>query len=187
MKKAYASVLGFAAVLAAVLVCGCLPFPLGSPQKSQVDPALEGSWVNQQANGQSTVATLYPFDSHAYVLQSRDVLDTDGRIETKSRFLAKAWLTKLGEQTFLTLEPLAQKLASNTEAKVYPVFRLKIAKDKIEAQRVSEDFAPFKSAKNSADIERIIRENLDNPSLYAGEPAIFHRLNPDRDSRLIEQ
>lgn len=176
---------GAIAIALAVLLGSCLPYPLGDPTKSQVDPALHGRWLRDQ-DGSVSVVTLYPFDAHAYVLESRELVLKGSLVQPKSRFLAKAWLTKVNGQTFLTLDQLDQKLLSESgDTKVYPVFRLTVSKDTIRTTRVNEEFPGFKEAKNSQDVERIIGRELKNPELYA-ESASYRRLTPERDGQLLQ-
>ena len=176
---------GAIAIALTLLLVSCLPYPLGDPTKSQVDPALQGRWLRDQ-DGSVSVVTLYPFDAHAYVLESRELVLNGSLVQPKSRFLAKAWLTKVSGQTFLTLDQLDQKLLSESgDKKVYPVFRLTVSKDTIQTTRVNEEFPGFKQAKNSQDVERIIGRELKNPDLYA-ESASYRRLTPERDGQLLQ-
>src|SRR5690242_5849174 len=132
MTKTLRSIVSTGLIVAlAVSLTSCLPYPLGDPEKSQVDPALQGRWMREQ-EGRLTVVTVYPFDKHAYVLESRDVVRDGPWVLPKGRLLAKAWLTKVGGQTFITLDQLDQKLLPESVKKAYPVFRLNVSADTIQ-------------------------------------------------------
>ena len=185
MKKTLQSILSTGLVIAlAASLASCLPYPLGDPEKSQVNPALHGRWMREQ-EGRVSVVSVYPFDKHAYVLESRDLVRDGAKVEPRGRFLAKAWLTKVDGQTFITLDQLDQKFLPDSEKKSYPVFRLNVSTDTIQTVRVNEEFARFKQAKSSQDVERIIREELQNPDLYA-EAATYRRLTAERDGELLQ-
>ena len=169
---------------AALYLSGCLPFPLGDAQKSRIDPALEGYWLSDRGE-QVTLVSLYPFDDHAYVLESRDLKRDGSRFDFQSRFLAKAWLTDVKGRTFLTVEPLVQRLAGYKDPKFYPLFRLVREGTRIETRRVNEEFAPLKSVKSAAEVAAVIDKELDNPGLYAADLATYRHLDLETDKDLI--
>ena len=179
--------LACAVVLLALVMIGCLPFPLGDPQHSTVDPKLQGLWYFDDADRPMLIA-IYPFDEHTYAVRSRDFRKEAGRLEPAGGALWKAWLTDVKGRTFITLDPLAQHLDAGTvEKKAYPVFQLVRDGQTIKARRVNEDFEPMKQVKNAQEEADLIAREIDNPSLYAGEPATFRHLDPEKDKALIEQ
>src|ERR1041384_4945218 len=88
-----------------VLFSGCLPFPLGDPEKSQVDVKLSGFWLNEH-DDMATLVSLYPYDQHTYVAECIEYKRDNSA--TRSHDLYKAWITPVKGQTFLTLDALAQ-------------------------------------------------------------------------------
>ena len=185
MKRSTPLVLLGLCVLSAVLV-GCLPFPLGDPQKSKADPKLAGHWMSDDSE-RPMIVSVYPFDEHTYVVESREYQKDNGNLQRQSHTTFKAWLTDVKGKTFLTLDPLAQHLASNDDGKkFYPVLRIEPQGDKISIHRVNEDFEPMKQVKSAKEEEDLIAKEIDNPSLYAGEPALLHRIDPERDKSIFE-
>lgn len=172
-------------VLAAVLA-GCLPFPLGDPQKSKVDPKLAGHWMSDDSE-RPMIISVYPFDEHTYVIESREYEKDNGALQRQTHTVWKGWLSDLKGKTFLTLDPLVQHLPSNEDGKkVYPVLRIERQGEKISIHRVNEDFESMKQVKSAKEEQELIAKEIDNPSLYAGEPALFHRIDPDHDKTLFE-
>ena len=173
-------------VALALVVAGCLPFPLGDPQQSKVDPKLAGHWMSDDAE-RPMIVSVYPFDNHTYVVESREYLKDNGTLQRQTHTVWKAWLSEVKGKTFLTLDPLVQHLPSNeNEKKVYPVLRLSAQGDKITIHRVNEDFEPMKQVKSAREEEELIAKEIDNLSLYAGEPAAFHRIDADHDKSIFE-
>jgi hypothetical protein len=167
---------------------GCLPFPLGDPKKSQVDPKLCGYWASTSDSGdEKELVALLPFDQHTYVLEDLKLKKQDDKWQPQGPpQLFKAWLTQVRGQQFMTLEYLQQRLPGNTDQKVYPVLRLTTATDGLQVRLVKSDFEPMKNVKSSADVEAVISKELDNPDLYSGEGPKFRRLDPDKDKEMIQ-
>jgi hypothetical protein len=187
MKRTrFACVPAGAGVLLAVIVAGCLPFPLGDPSQSKADPKLTGHWFFDDAE-RPMVVSLYPFDEHAYVVESRDCKRDAGKLELQGHTLWKGWLTNIKGKTFLTLDPLAQHLESNqNEKKSYPVFRIEWVGEQISTRRVNEDFEPMKQVKSAQEEEALIVKEIDNDALYAGPSTLFRRLDPQRDKEIFD-
>jgi hypothetical protein len=167
---------------------GCLPFPLGDPEKSQVDSKLAGYWAATSDSGdEKELVALLPFDQHTYVLEDLKLKKQDDKWQPQGPpQLFKAWLTKVRGQQFMTLEYLQQRLPGNTDQKVYPLLRLTTATDGLQVRLVKSDFEPMKNAKSNADVEAVISRELDNPDLYSGDGPKFRRLDPDKDKEMIQ-
>ena len=166
------------------LVAGCLPFPVGDPAKSRTDPALEGYWLSEKGD-QVSLVSLFPFDEHAYVLESRDLKRDGSSFQLQGRFLAKAWLTDVKGHRFLTTEPLAQKLASYKDPKFYPVLRLEREGSRMQTRAVSENFEPLKAATSGAELTAVVTREVENPALYVEDETTYRRLDPETDKDLI--
>lgn len=185
MKRSTAGVV-LGLCLAAAMLAGCLPFPLGDPQTSKVDPKLAGHWMSDDSD-RPMIVSVYPFDEHTYVVESRDYQKENGKLERQGHAVWKGWLTEVKGKTFLTLDPLVQHLPSNEDGKkAYPVFRIDPQAGKIGVRRVNEDFEPMKQVKNAREEADLIAKEIDNPALYAGEPASLRRIDPEHDKAIFE-
>jgi hypothetical protein len=178
------------AVVLACLVAlvACLPFPLGDPEKSQLDPKLVGYWKYEKGDEGYLIA-LYPFDQRAYALEYVDYKKFDGLPVRKSQVLFKAWLTDVKARTFITLEPLEQRMpGAKDDKKTYPVLKISSAADNgLETRRVNEEFDGFKDVKSSDDVRAVITREVDNPKLYVDDPWIFRRLEADAGREMLEK
>src|SRR5947209_6202366 len=86
---------GAFAIALVVVVSGCLPFPLGDPAKSQVDPKLAGFWMNSGDDEREIVA-LFPFDEHTYVVEDVKAKKEDNRWQPQGPpAVYKGWLTTI--------------------------------------------------------------------------------------------
>lgn len=171
-----------------VSLVACLPFPLGDPEKSTLDPKLVGYWKYEKGD-EGLLVALYPFDQRAYAVEYIDYKKVDGSPVKKSQALFKAWLTDVKARTFISLEPLEQRMPGlKDEKKTYPVLKIGSAADNgLEARRVNEDFDAFKEVKNSDDVRAVITREIDNPKLYVEDPWIFQRLATDAGQEMMEK
>lgn len=186
MKTRLSTALVGGGVLLAVIVAGCLPYPLGDPAQSKIDPRLAGHWFYDDQE-RPMIVTVFPFDAHAYVVETRDYRKDAGKLELQGRTLFKGWLTDIQGKTFLTLDPLAQHLESNqNEKKAYPVLRIEEAGEQLTTRRVNEDFEPMKQVKSTKEEAALIAKEIDNSALYAGPPTTFRRLDPQRDKEIFD-
>jgi hypothetical protein len=188
MKKSWKNrTVGLVLFGLAMSVGGCLPFPLGDPDKSQVDEKLAGYWMAEDGESRELYA-MFPFDQHTYVLEDLklkkdgDKWQADGPAQ-----LYKCWLTDIKGTRFLTLDPLQQRLPGTpTENRTYPVVKLIAERDQILVRALNTDFEPFKTLKSSNDVRAVIEKNLNNPDMFATQASTLHRLDPERDQETLQ-
>ena len=174
------------AMLAILAMVGCLPYSLGDPEKSQIDPKLSGYWVSA-SDDQKEVVALFPFDQHTYVVEDVKLKKQDDKWQPDGApQIFKGWLTNVRGQQFMTLDFLQQHLPSSTDQKVYPVLRLTPTPEGMLVRMVKSDFEPMKNVKSSAEVQQLIEKELDNPDLYTGDGGKFRRLDPDTDKETIQ-
>lgn len=171
----------------ALVLVGCLKFPLGDPATSKLDSRIEGFWF-YQTDDERAMARIYPFDAHTYVVEYIDFGKDGDVFKIRSRDLYKGWLTDVKKHTFITLEPLASRLADASEdSKSYPIFRLEFGNKTIKATPIKDDFEPFKDVKSGAEVTSIITKEVENPAMYSDSPAQFRKLDPQQDEELLKQ
>jgi len=174
-----------AAALVAV-VTGCLPFPLGDPAKSQVDPKLAGFWMNT-ADDEREIVALYPFDEHTYLVEDVKAKKEDNKWQPQGPpGVYKGWLTTINNVRFITLEPLHQRLPGVSSEKAYPTMRLTVDGNAIIARPVNGDADQIKAVKSAAELQTVITKELNNPDIYSGEGTKFTRLDPDVNSEDVQ-
>lgn len=177
---------GVCALVLGLCLCGCLKFPLGNPETSHVDAEFQGYWLGEDDSNLTLVA-LYPFDQHAYVLETFEFNKEAGQRKFKAHTSYKAWLTDVKNHTFLTLEPLTQRLAPAEAERAYPVVQISGTGDKREMRMVNSDFEAFANAHNPQDISAIITREVDNPKLYAEQATSFRRLDAHGEEAMIKE
>ena len=177
---------GTLAAALVTLVAGCLPFPLGDPAKSQVDPKLAGYWMNT-ADDEREIVALYPFDEHTYLVEDVKARKEDNKWQPQGPpSVYKGWLTTINNVRFITLEPLQQRLPGASADKAYPTMRLTVDGNAIIARPVNGDAEQIKAVKNAAELQAVITKELNNPDIYSGEGTKFTRLDPDVDSENVQ-
>ena len=172
----------------AMWVSGCLPFPLGSPETSKMDPSIAGYWLSKPEDDKQTLISIFPYDSHTYVLNWTEFTRGDsGQMEPSSIQLEKAWLTPLANARFITLEPLAMRMPGiEAQKKVYVVARLIQDGDGVLVRPVDPDFKGFENIHSSKDVADVIKENLNNPKLYSDNTTHFKHMDVERDREVLE-
>lgn len=175
---AFASALGF-------FLVGCLKFPLGDPQSSKIDPDLQGYWLAEDDSSASLTA-IYPYDGHAYVMETFDFTKDQGERKFQNHQVYKAWLTDLKGHKFLTLDPLSQHLAPVAADRAYPLLRIDGREETRQVRAVDSDFPAFANAKSSADVAAIVTREIDNPKLYTDKVLTFRHLEPHADEAIIK-
>lgn len=174
-------------VACALWISGCLPFPLGAPETSKLDPKIEGYWFNKQDEDKQTLVSLFPYDNHTYVLQWVDFKKSGDEFVPTSIQIFKAWLTPVKNAQFITMEPLAQRLASSaSDKKWYYVSRLVPEGDGLLVKPVDTDFKPFENVKSAEDVMAVIQQNLDDPKLYSSNPTHFRHMDVEKDKDALE-
>jgi hypothetical protein len=178
----------FVTLALAAVLAGCLPFPLGDPDKSRVDMRFAGQWLFEE-DGSGTLLTAYPFDARTFVVEHTDFKAEGGKKRASGRKLYKAWLTDVRGKTFMTLDPLDQRLPAHAgKGKAYPAVRLTHGGDSVEMRLVDGDFAGFKSVKSSQDVAAVFNREVDNPALFGdNKPLTLRRVDAERDKDLLRQ
>ena len=110
----------------------CMPVPIGNPEKSRIDPEINGVWLLADDSSFEGMYMFQPWDKRTWLLMGVPIekgpefageslsihsaedaiaalrehaVDDDG-ITASAGVLYKAWLTKLGSKVFMTWEPV---------------------------------------------------------------------------------
>ena len=180
--------------LAVILLAtfACLPAPVGDPESAKIDESLSGFYrvTNpEDTNNDTTVmAILRPWDTHTYLLQYLQVEKKEGK-SAPEMMLFKAWLTTLGDHTFITCQPMDDRkmIAGDEGAKNYwVVLRIDKTATAIEARMVSPDSEFLKDLKQRAELEAAIKAHVSDKALYADNQLICRKLGKE-DQKLVEE
>jgi len=179
--------------LAALLLTtyACLPAPVGDPEQSKIDDKLVGAWQSEpDKDGSSWVALLRPWDKRTYYLT---FLNAGKKDDATGHMHLKAWLTKIGDATFLTAEALddldfafpKQKDDAAKNDKTWIVGRVDLKDDTLTFRRVNEKSWIVKDLTTRDKIEAAIKAQVDNNELYA-EAQVYKRIPRENAAQLDE-
>lgn len=201
--------LALAAAIAPFLLAltGCLPVPLGDPEKSRIDPELSGVWSFQDEKESGGLWLMEPYDSRTWLVTSIEVEmqpsakpteaapapapDERMLLEQKDLVPAslqtyKAWLTPIRNVRFLILEP---KIVVNADGSMAPKLWLAFAvtskgKDTLELRSLNYEFKGLKEVRTSAEARGIIAHNLEDPKLLEKSAVVLTRVPRDQYGRV---
>jgi hypothetical protein len=163
-----------------VLILGlmaCVKHPVGDPERSQVCPQYTGMWLGEDAQGTATLLMLRPYDARTYLLGIFSHRDEGHAIKPLSHQDGKAWLTTLGDSTFITMEPLVwSHFAGFTEKPPYLVAKISRVEDTLRLRLVDGGKALARAAADSREFEAIVKEHQDSDSLYEDQEHVFHQV-----------
>ena len=162
----------------------CVKYPVGDPEKSKMDSQFVGIWLAEEADGQDSFLVMVPYDSRTYFAKIMNYRKTQEEIAATQQIDCKAWLTPIGGQTFITMEPLSgANLAGVGEKFPYLVGKIRLVDGDLHLRLVDGNKSPARDADNRGELEAAIAEHVDSESLYVDEPTVFKKTN---DKPLIE-
>jgi hypothetical protein len=177
------------APLAAILLTtlACLPAPVGDPDQSTIDAKLTGAWQAKDGpNDDVILALIRPWDKHTYYLQYMVNEKKDGK-DNWNVLHHKAWLTKIGDATFITAEPLDlldYAFAVDDPKKYWVVGRVEIKNNAVTFRMIKEDSWIVKELKTREKLEAAIKAQVDNDELYS-DAKTFKKLTKE-DANIVE-
>jgi hypothetical protein len=158
----------------------CMPVPIGDPERSRIDPDLNGPWVLDDG-GDVNLYLYQPYDKRTWlVIVARieegseaeiDDLDLEAAgdvfaalqaypigedgITSKTAIAFKVWLTKLGGEQFMTWQPVGGMNADGSFTPEY-WFVFKVVKetaDRINLYAVNPEYEGFEGITTPDDYE----------------------------------
>lgn len=185
----------------------CMPVPIGDPERSRVDPALNGVWYWADASDPGFYA-FEPYDKRTWLLtgvpleEGPDADFSDYDLATHAGFAAlaksesvgdsgamatevvmyKAWRKKLAGSWFMTWEPKAQFENEDFAPDMWLVFRIERPDaDTLHLYMVNGEDEVFRKAdKTRRAYERVLKKNVRNEEIYTDEPISLTRLTPEQ-------
>ena len=150
----------------------CVKHPIGDPETSKVNPDFAGTWSSD-----GSILFFRPYDARTYLITNFTYSEENGEIQAQTRVDYKAWLTPVGDETFITMEPLTIAHFVGVEAKPpYFVAKIRLVEGELHLRLVNPDSAPVKEAKNSSQLETAIKEYLSSDTLYIGDLSVLKKL-----------
>ena len=156
----------------------CVKHPIGDPEKSKVDADFSGVWGEE-----GSLWIFRPYDSRTYFVTELAYHEKEGKFEPERRSDFKAWLTPVGDATFITMEPLnIGHYAGVDEKPPFLVARIALVNGDLQLRLVDGSEEPAKHAESSSELEAVIRDNVSSDSLYAGDASPLKKID---DKKLI--
>ncbi len=175
--------------------CDSISVPIGNPERSRADPVLGGVWLVSDPDNSALLAFIEPYDKRSWLIWAVNVSRKQAGAEDNtvgppsdpaalSDWLAqgdenitsegpfKAWLTRLGGERFLVLEPIRQlSTKRGVGADDWYVFRIEMrGNDAFLASMVDPHFQDIDKVTTTRAAEAIIRKNARNSALYGVDP-----------------
>ena len=198
MKATTRSVSGAVLMLAIIPVIvgllACMPVPVGDPERSRIDAELNGIWALTKGGEVDGYYLFRPWDKRTWLVLG--VEDDDD--EVKPAAVYKAWLKKLGGETFITWEMAGGMRDDGSFLPEYWfVFRVeKDGDDGINLHMLDLDFEGFEDLPTPEGydgnyvkdmrrkFERVIRKNADDEAMYGDALALRRLADDDQDDAL---
>ncbi len=205
-------------LFAGLLACMPEHVPLGDPERARIRPEMSGVWYTGDSDellGQ--VVVLQPWDKRTWLLlnilmeqpDDDELYDlatydglvrwlADGRAQDEevplAAILYKAWLTKIGGETFMTWEirGLPNEDRSHDAGLLDPWWRWDfrvtgLDGDAMVLHLLDDDFPPLKEApRTRRGWEKVIRKHAKDDALYLEDAASFRRVDPEHEDLLAD-
>ena len=161
---------------AVVIILGltaCVEHPIGDPEESKVNPEFVGTWSSEDS-----LLFFRPYDARTYLISAFTYSETDGEFKARTRIDYKAWLTPVGDETFITMQPLTiAHFVGLGKKPPYFVAQIHLVDDKLQLRLVNAKNAAVKEATNSRELEAAIKEHMSSDSLYVGDLTVLKKVD----------
>jgi hypothetical protein len=194
--------LGGAALMLVIIpvvvgLLACMPVPVGNPERSRIDPELNGVWRMAEDGVESGIYLFRPYDKRTWLVIGVEQKE-DGTGKTA---VYKAWLAKLGGRQFMTWEMAGGINADGSyQPSYWYVFRVdKDMENQVSLSMVDHEFDGFESIQAPDDYEgddyvrdtrrtweRAIRKHVDDEAMYA-DRLVLQRLAADELENAADQ
>ena len=164
----------------ALLIASCLPVPLGDPAASKVEDAYAGAWLWEADDDSRHLVVLRPWDGRTYYVRMITLSHKPGNKKAELAVM-KGWLTKVKEETFLTLQDAEDlsTLPGEDEEKVYVTMKLNLVDERLLATLLDPSFPPFEVLRSPEELARLIEQHIDNPEMWVDTPMTARRATKD--------
>ena len=192
MKATTRSVSGAVLMLAIIpIIVGllaCLPVPVGDPERSRIDPEMNGVWAMTQDGADKGLYLFRPWDKRTWLVLGIE----DGGSADQPVVVYKAWLKKLGGEQFMTWELAGGMQEDGTfQAEYWLVFRVDLdGENQMNLRILDYEFTGFEGIPEPDGyegnyvrdmrrrFERVIKQHADNDEMY-GDTMVLRRVPDD--------
>jgi|GEM_PF-6554309 len=172
---------GAVLIIAGLLIGGCLTVPLGDPEKSKVDEAYIGFWINSRPGGDDgKLLVVQAFDTRTFLITHYNFKQTASGVEQSGgKMTFKAWLTPVEAQRFITLERMDAGRIMRVEDKPYVVAKVEMETTTITCTPIDPKFVDDNKVTTAEMMMAMVSKHLDDPKMY-GEKEVYEKLSADR-------
>lgn len=191
MKATTRSVTGAVLMLAIIPVIvgllACMPVPVGDAERSRIDPDLNGLWALVVDEADDGYYLFRPWDKRTWLVLG---VEDDGN-SVEPAVVYKAWLAKLGGETFMSWEMAAgMREDGSFQPEYWLVFRVEKSEEDLRLHPLNYEYDGFEDLPEPETykgdyvrdmrrkFERIIRKNVDDEDMY-GDSLTLRRLTGD--------
>lgn len=181
MRCIRSGVVGALIVSMGLLIGGCLTVGLGDPEKSKIDEAYIGFWVNSRIDGdEGKLMVVQAFDARTFLITQYGFRQTANGVEpTGGKIIHKAWLTSIGSQTFITLERMDAGRLLNRNDKPFIIAKLEKDPTTLTCSPVDPNFVEQNKVTTADEMMALVTKHAENPHLYR-EKEVYEKLTGER-------
>jgi hypothetical protein len=140
---------------------------VGDPAEAKVERELAGYWAGTKDSDVWVIKATAGKNGKTYDVEFLSCKGTLAAPTEKGlHVVSDAWLAEIGKVTFVTAK--VRMVNDAVPAKPYMVFKIQRSGDTLELTPLMDKFAAFAQAKTRAEMERAVRDNLENPEAYEG-------------------
>ncbi len=168
-----------------LMLAGCLPTYVGSPDTAKVDPDLVGVW-HAKSDGDDEIWAVHKMNERNYLVQSYRVAKTGEEYAIKSTLTWRAWLAEIEGVEFVSLEVYMPELLledSKVSQTRYVVGRVDLKDDQLTIRSIDPKMLTGKEVTRPQQLEQLIKDNLKKDELYL-EASKFTRVTAENKAKL---
>lgn len=150
---------------------GCFPHGIGDPEKSTMDPKYLGAWL-MTSDRQDQIWFVHKLDARGYLVQTYTFSrgdDMSAKLENGPT-VCRAWLTPVGETTFVSMEVIGPELAISPDSDAsrhrFIVARVALDGQQLTVRPLAPDFFKDKAIDTPEKFEQVIKDSLDDEKMY---------------------
>jgi hypothetical protein len=168
-----------------IVMMGCLPVPVGDPDNSTPDEALNGAWI-QREDDKETLYMVQSYDKHTHLVRYYNFKRNGDAIEAGDHGAYRGWITQIAGVAFLTLEPkpLPEAWGEKDSNPKWIVGKYRIDGPSVIYNMVKADAEQIKNAANRSEAEAVLAANANNAALF-GDSTSFRKASRDEAKEIL--
>ena len=168
-----------------LVVMGCLKVPVGDPDNSTPDAALNGPWIMRDGDKEQ-LFLIQGYDKHTHLVRFFNFKRSGDAVDLDNCGAYKGWVTQIAGVNFLTLQPLplAEAWGEKEENPVWIVGKYHIDGPSIRYSMIKPDAEMIKNVATRQEAEAVIAANANNAALF-GDSLAIRKASQDEARQII--